>query len=116
MHHNMDKIVQYRKIIQRVLKPYGEDRYVNAPTLTNQVIIDETNDHYLVVTLGWDGEMPVRDCIFHIDIKDGKVWIQEDNSDEDMATILMEEGIPPKDIVLGFQSPSMRKFSAFAAA
>jgi hypothetical protein len=48
-------------------------------------------------------------------LTDGKVWIQEDHTDSDIASLLMEAGIPKSDIVLGFQSPSMRKYSSFTA-
>lgn len=111
----MDKVTKYRNIIRQVLKPFAENHYAGSPNLKNQLIFDVENDHYLVVTVGWDGEIPVRDCVFHIDITDGKVWIQEDNTDSDIASLLMEAGIPKSDIVLGFQSPSMRKYSSFAA-
>lgn len=110
----MDKIAKYRKIIREVLKPFAENHYAGSPDLKNQLIFDTENDHYLVVTIGWDGETPVRDCVFHIDIIGGKVWIQEDNTDSDIASLLITAGIPKSDIVLGFQSPSMRQFSSFA--
>lgn len=111
----MDKISRYRNIIRRALKPYGDVHYAGSPNLKNQLIFDNENDHYLVMTIGWEGETPVRDCVFHIDIIAEKVWIEEDNTDSDIASILMEAGIPKSDIVLGFQSPSMRKLSSFAA-
>jgi hypothetical protein len=110
----MDKIKLYRKIIRQALQPYGDVKYAGSPNLKNQIIFDEVNDHYLVVTVGWDGEMPVRDCVFHIDISNGKIWIQEDNTDSDIASVLIDAGIPKSDIVLGFQSPSMRPFTSYA--
>lgn len=112
----MDKIARYRKIIKQVLEPFGSEHYAGSPQLTNQLIFDNEHDHYLVLTIGWEGETPVRDCLFHIDITDGKIWVQEDNTDIDIASILTETGIPKSDIVIGFQSPSMRKFSSYASA
>ena len=110
----MDKLNKYRQIIRQTLLPFGNDRYAGSPDLRNEVVLDKENDHYLVITIGWDGETSVRDCIFHIDIINDKIWIQEDNSDSDIASILIEAGIPKSDIVLGFQSPSMRPFSSYA--
>ena len=112
----MDKIAKYRNIIRETLLPYKKSHYAGSPDLKNEVILDNENDHYLVVTIGWDGEMPVRDCIFHLDIISGKIWVQEDNSDLDIASVLLEEGVPKSDIVLGFQSPLMRQHSMYAAA
>ncbi len=113
--YHLEKITRYRKIIQQVLRPFGEGTYAGSSDVTTELIFDKENDHYLVVNFGWEGEKPVRDCIFHIDIaKDGKVWIQEDNSDADIASLLIEAGIPESDIVLGFHSPSMRRFLSHA--
>ncbi len=111
----MDKIDHYRNIIRQVLQPYRVVRYAGSPNLQNQLIFDNENEHYLVMTVGWDGETPVRDCVFHLDIVDGKVWIQEDNPDSDIASMLMDAGIPKSDIVLGFQSPAIRRFTSFAS-
>lgn len=112
----MDKIARYRKIIKQILEPFGSEHYAGSPQLKNQLIFDSEHDHYLVLTIGWEGETPVRDCLFHIDITDGKIWVQEDNTDIDVASLLTETGIPKSDIVIGFQSPAMRKFSSYASA
>ena len=111
----MGKITHYRNVVRQALKPFGSVHYAGSPSLQNQVVFDDANGHYLVLTVGWEGETPVRDCVFHIDITGGKVWIQEDNTDSDIASTLLEAGIPKSDIVLGFQSPAMRRFSSFAA-
>jgi hypothetical protein len=50
----------------------------------------------------------------HIDIKNGKIWIQHDGTEVGIATILLEEGVPKDDIVLAFHSPDMREFTEFA--
>ena len=110
----MDKLNKYRTIIRQTLSSFKEAHYAGSPNLKNEIIFDSENDHYLVMTIGWDNEIPVRDTVFHIDIIDSKIWIQEDNTDSDIATILTDAGILKSDIVLGFQSPSMRKFSSFA--
>ena len=110
----MDKIAKYRQIIRKSLTPYKDDCYAGSPELRNEIIFDNEHDHYLVITIGWDSETHVRDCLFHIDIKDGKVWIQEDNTDSDIADILVDEGISKSDIVLGFHSPAMRRMSSMS--
>jgi hypothetical protein len=54
--------------------------------------------------------------IFHFDIKDGKVWVQENRTDILIAQQLSESGIPKSDIVLGLQFPDLREASGYAAA
>ena len=50
------------------------------------------------------------------EINNGKVWIQEDNTDLVIADDLERAGIPKSDIVLGFQPPSVRPYTEYAAA
>ena len=38
------------------------------------------------------------------DIKDEKIWIQQNLTEDLVATELVEKGVPKHDIVLGFQS------------
>lgn len=41
--------------------------------------------------------------VAHLEIKDGKIWIQEDNTESGIATDLEAAGVPKEDIVLGFR-------------
>jgi hypothetical protein len=54
--------------------------------------------------------------VLHIDIIDGKIWIQHDGTTEGAAETLVAAGVPQEAIVLGFQSPERRKLTAFAPA
>jgi XisI protein len=49
--------------------------------------------------------------ILHLDIKNEKVWLQLNTSEDDLTQDLMNLGIPKEDIVLGFHSPYMRQFT-----
>ena len=51
---------------------------------------------------------------FHLEIKKNKVWIHQDNTDIDVAKILVKEGVERNDIVLGFLYPLLREFSEYA--
>jgi hypothetical protein len=53
--------------------------------------------------------------VIHVDIKDGKIWIQCDFTEEGVANELVELGVPKTDIVLGFRSPYVRQFTDFAS-
>lgn len=43
-----------------------------------------------------------------IDIIDGKIWIQHNSTEVEIARKLSEGSISNQDIVLGFRSPSVR--------
>ena len=49
-------------------------------------------------------------------VKRYKIWIEEDWTEEGVATYFLEHGVPNQDIVLGFQPPQMREYTEFAAA
>jgi hypothetical protein len=52
----------------------------------------------------------------HIDIRNGKVWIQQDGTEDGIAEALVEAGIPRDHIVLAFKPPEIRPYTDFAAA
>jgi hypothetical protein len=49
-----------------------------------------------------------------VDIRNGKIWIQHDGTEEGIANRLIASGVPKEDIVLGFHSPFMRQYTEFA--
>ena len=63
---------------------------------------------------GWEDQSWVHSCIIHIDIKCGKVWLQWNGTEDDIAVDLVNAGVLKEDIVLGFQSPFMRQFTEYA--
>jgi hypothetical protein len=58
----------------------------------------------------------VYGCVIHVDIKDGKIWIQRDRTEVGVANELVNAGFPKQDIVLAFKAPYKRKFTEFAVS
>ena len=52
--------------------------------------------------------------MLHIDIKEGKIWIQHDGTEIGIANELVEMGVPKQDIVLAFHAPYKRQYTGFA--
>ena len=52
----------------------------------------------------------------YLEIRDGKIWLLTDNTEEGIANELVEAGVPKESIVLGFYSPEMREVGEFAVA
>ncbi len=67
-----------------------------------------------MVHVGWSNKRRVYGCVLHVDIKNGKIWIQHDGTEGGIADELMDRGVPKHDIVLGFHSPFKRQFTDFA--
>jgi hypothetical protein len=105
--------VDYRQVIQTTLSQLlHEDVDVETRTIS---IFDTTQDHYQLLEMGW-GEQQQRIFlpILHLDIIAGKVWIQENRTDVEIAQLLMQGGIPQQDIVLGFHPPVLRRMGEYA--
>jgi hypothetical protein len=89
------------------------------PALGNVALIpvcDSSSDNYLVLMLGWDGYDRVDAPVIHIRLLDGKVLLEEDNTDALIAAQLIEAGIAKADLVLAFQHPSEREDAEYAVA
>jgi XisI protein len=69
-----------------------------------------------LLRIGWRKDRYVRACPFHFDIKDGKVWIQQNRTDIEVGDELIARGIPKSDIVIGFLPVEMRSTSGYAVA
>jgi hypothetical protein len=95
------------------LRKYAESMTGNSG-IEVELIFDTENDHYLLLDIGWQKSHRVHDCIFHFDIKDDKIWLQENNTDLEVDEDFAEMGISNDEIVVGFHHPSMRKYSNYA--
>jgi hypothetical protein len=111
----MDRIKKYQKIILATLQEYTKVRYANL-NAENRLIADKETHQYQIITIGWEGTKFVHDCPIHIDIINGKIWIQRNMTELDFGKIFMEKGVDSTEIVLGFLSPKMREYSDFAIA
>jgi len=109
----MDKLEQYRRFIQQLLNRYVEHQ-PSEGNIEIQAVFDTVRDHYQIMHVGWHGRRWVHSCSVHLDIKDGKIWIQWNGTEDDLAKELVELGVPKTDIVVGFHAPGMRKFTEYA--
>ena len=109
----MDTLNTYRQIIQEVLTPYTKIPY-SYGDLQCRTIFDRETDSYLLVTMGWDGVKRVHSCLVHLDIIEGKVWVQRDDTEYGVTVDLVAAGIPKEHIVLGFHQPEVRPYTGYA--
>jgi hypothetical protein len=98
----MERVNDYRQIIKDFLEasiaPSPED-----PNFEAQLICDRDRDHYQLVSLGWQGHRRFYSVLIHLDIKDGKVWVQKNDTDRLTAQELVEICVVREDNVFGLQ-------------
>jgi hypothetical protein len=111
----MANLTQYRETVQQLLQDYAAFSH-NDHEVATQLICDTIRDHYQLVHVGWHGDRRVYGCVLHLDIKDGKIWLQHNGTENDIAAELVEMGIPKTDIVIGFHSPFKRQFTEYAVS
>lgn len=111
----MDKIEQYRQYVEDILikhskyKPCGEE-------IETELIFDPVHNHYQLMRIGWNGLSRVYHSVIHFNIKNDKIWIQQNMTDIDLAQELLEIGVPKEDIVLGLQPPYKRPYTGYGIA
>lgn len=52
----------------------------------------------------------------HLDIKDGKIWIQRNQTDRLIAEELVVMGVSKQDIILGLQPIYAREYTGYGIA
>jgi len=109
----MDKIIHYRNIIKELLHSYAQYKPA-VGSIQIEIIIDEANDHYELIHAGWHDAYRIHGGVIHIDIRNNKIWIQYDGTEDGVANELVKAGISPDQIVLAFKHPDIRAHTDFA--
>jgi len=65
---------------------------------------------------GWNQWKRVHGSVVHVDVRDGKIYVQHDGTEEGIANRLTESGIPATQIVLCFHHPDECAYTPFAVA
>jgi hypothetical protein len=107
---------QYSSAIKSVLTEYASFVGASEPEIRQELIFDSERYHYLLVEAGWEKGRRIYGPFIHIDIIDGKVWIQHDGTEEGIAYELVAKGIPKDQIVLAYKSIERRQVTEFAVS
>ncbi|MHB1425575.1 MAG: element excision factor XisI family protein [Gemmataceae bacterium] len=108
----MDQLDRYREIVRRLIEEYASYRPAYGDIRT-EAVVDRERDHYEVMQVGWNRGQRVHGSIIHIDIRDGKVWIEHNGTDARLAEELVAAGIARNDIVLGFHPAELRSLTSY---
>jgi hypothetical protein len=109
----MEKL-DYQELVKRIIYKYANEQ-PKEDLENTEMVFDTERDRYLLLYVGWNDEERVYGCPIHISIKDNKIWIQRDFTEEGIANQLVGLGVPTTDIILGFRSPYVRQFTGFAS-
>ncbi len=97
----MEKLKHYRQILQQVVEKHAA--MPGEPAEDESIpICDTIHDNYLLMDVGDGANGRTGYVVFHVRLKDGRVWIERDGIEYGIARDLLEAGIPKEDIVLAF--------------
>ena len=107
----------YPILIKQALNAYVSlVRQSPSPHYDVVCAFDDQHQQYVVRKLGWKEGRRIRQTVLHVALRDRKIWIEEDWTEDGIATHFLKDGVPPDDMVLGFQPPIMRPYTEFAVA
>jgi hypothetical protein len=102
----------YREIVRRLIEEYASYKSSSGDIRTESVV-GRAHDHYEVLDVGWHGRQRIHSSTLHIDICDGKVWLEHNGTDALIADELVAAGIPKEDLVLGFHPADVRPLTGY---
>lgn len=112
----MDKITQYQSYIKQVLSHHADLHLKGFDEYETQLLLDDERKHYAIIRVGWEHMDRTHSCMVHMGIKDDKIWIQQDWTEEGTANELVALGVPKSDIILAFYPPYKRPYTDFGVA
>ena len=100
------------------LTELGQSYTDNSQTeLEYQVLADTSRGHFQLTRVGWLERKFYFLVLLHLDVRaDGKVWVQQNNTEIQLGEELEKKGISPMDIVVGFRLAYMRPGTGYASA
>ncbi len=111
----MDRDDRYREIVKQTLTE-AACLFPQDSDLRTETVFDDTQGHYQVGQVGWQGKKRIDNVYLHLDVLNGKVWLQYDGTELCLAEQLVNAGIPREHIVLGFKHPARRPDTDYAVA
>ncbi|WP_373526692.1 XisI protein [Nostoc sp.] len=109
----MADLDKYRNCIRQLLTEYAQ-RASSNNEIEAQTIFDGEQDHYQLIYIGWQNRRRVFGPVMHFDIRNGKIWIQWNGTEEDVGEQLVAMGVAKQDIVVGFHPPYIRQYTDYA--
>lgn len=96
---------------------YAEVRLVADLAGEKSIAAAKENRQIVIEVKSFLGRSPMREFetalgqyfIYFVNAKNEKIYLEEDWTEEGIATELLREGVPKEDIVLAFHEPKTRK-------
>ena len=108
-------IEQWRSVLTQILQEYAKLIQLGAGVRV-YVLVSQDQSHFMLMHEGWQGDQRLYGAIVHAEIRDDKIWIHFDGTEEGITEELVAAGVPKEDIVLAFHPPHLRQHTGYAVA
>ncbi len=113
----MDKRLAYQTIIHQIVSQAAEQYGIGRGDHIEQVVVmDDQRGIYQIYEIGWNGHERIKTPWLHVRLKNDKLWIEEDWTEESVVEQLLAAGVPNDHIILAFNPPDIRELTEFATA
>ena len=103
-------MVTREKMIEVVESVLGE--YASIPyrygEIERQAVFDREKGRFLLMIDGWENKKRAHGCIVDIRIRDNKIWILRDGTEDGIALEFERLGVPKSQIVLAWYPEEVR--------
>jgi XisI protein len=106
----MDTTLTNAEVAIQAIRQWTKDLGVGGHT----EVFDLEHQEFMLVDNGWYNERRVYNVVIHISIKNDKFWVEQDRTEDGIASYLERLGIPKSRIVLGFYPLEHRKHTDYA--
>ncbi|MEN8220806.1 MAG: XisI protein [Pseudomonadota bacterium] len=110
----MDNLAQYRSLVMEILQEHARLTDRTEKGVESHTIFDTEHDRYMMFRVGWREQNRVHTPFLYIRFKNNKIWIEEDWTEDGIATDMLRANIPKEDIVLAFYPSQKRAYTEFA--
>ena len=104
-----------RRVIEQIMGTWE----ASLGPLSHSVIrgvCDRGRDRYTIQQLIRPHGLQVAHTLVHLEIRDNKIYIEADATEEGIGRDLLDAGIPKSQIVLAFYPPDIREMGEFAVS
>lgn len=102
-------VTRFQSAIKQLLSGYERLKTEHSKVV---LLFDDERMQYMAARVGWLNQTRVHFCLVHIEISDDAVIIHCNNTEDPVASELVELGISPEKILLGFLPPEHQSFAA----
>jgi gluconate kinase len=106
---------QYRSVLHKILDDYVQLIHLDSDVRV-YVLVSQDQNHFMLMHEGWQRQKRLYGAIVHAEIRDDKIWIHYDGTEDGITDELLASGMTKDQIVLAFHPPDVRQHTGYAIA